>query len=234
MKIIKKTTPHYSSRSNWVADMICCHQTSGSIKSCINWFANPDSQVSSHFAVAKDGTVYQFVGIDKMAWCNGTNTTDRSKSNHYSKSPNALIRERKANANKYTVSIEFENKDTGILTEAQYKAGLELMIYIIGEIKRLYGVNFKIDRDHLIGHCDCSPKNKAFCPGKDFPFDLYLNDLKAYYHASSALDKIATEKISAANKKIPHPAVKDDPYVKEVIDKTKGFFGNAIRKFFIK
>lgn len=231
MKITRKNTPHYSSRGEWVGDMICCHQTSGSISSCINWFANPESKVSSHFAVAKNGAVYQFVDIDKMAWCNGTNTSDPSKSNHYSKSPNELIREREANANKYTVSIEFENDDTGILTEPQYRAGFELMVYIIGEMKKLYGLNFEIDRKHLIGHCDCSPRNKAFCPGEDFPFERYLADLKGFYESVSQLDKLVSDKIDASNVKVEHPIVKDDNVVETVYGKVKNTIGKVLQKF---
>lgn len=199
IEIIRKKTPHYSSRGSWKPDMICCHQTSGSISSCINWFANPESKVSSHFAVAKDGTVYQFVPIEKMAWCNGTKT-DPSASNYYGKSPNSLIRDRKTNANLYTVSIEFENNDTGILTDPQYKAGLNLIQHIRNEVKQQFGVSILIDREHIIGHCDCSPKNKANCPGKDFPFSRFIEDLnRIAQFDDSALQKIQQKPIKHPN-----------------------------------
>lgn len=192
MNIIQKYTPHWSERKGWVPDMICCHQTSGSIQSCINWFANPESKVSAHFAVAKDGTVYQFVPIEKMAWCNGTKT-DSTASNYYGKSPNSLIRARKTNANFYTVSIEFENQDTGVLTEAQYDAGLQLMMQIRSEVRRIYGTSIPIDRLHVIPHADCSPVNKATCPGKDFPFTRFLEDLNRFETEPPKKVETATE-----------------------------------------
>lgn len=217
MNIEQKYTPHQSSRKGWIPDMICCHQTSGSIRSCINWFTNPESKVSAHFAVAKDGTVYQFVPIEKMAWCNGTKT-DPSASNYYGRSPNPLIRSRKTNANLYTVSIEFENNDTGILTELQYKAGLNLIQHIRNNVKKQFGVTIDADRLHIIGHCDCSPVNKAGCPGKDFPFDRLIEDLNDV----AMLDRTALAKIQS--KPIKHPATLDDEpksFFKKIIDRFK-------------
>ncbi len=34
----------------------------------IAWFRNPDAQVSAHFLVDRDGTVYQMVPLNRMAW----------------------------------------------------------------------------------------------------------------------------------------------------------------------
>ena len=189
--------------------MICCHQTSGSIRSCIHWFANPESKVSSHFAVGKDGTVYQFVPIPEMAWCNGTKT-DPSASNYYGRSPNPLIRSRKTNANLYTVSIEFENDDTGALTEPQYRSGLELICFIVSELKRLYGVDFACDRVHIIGHCDCSPVNKAGCPGKDFPFDRLIGDLAAIRSLDGKVEALREKQV------IAHPKTADDTVLRNL------------------
>ncbi len=177
MKIIEYTTVNMSSRQGWVPDMICCHQTAGAVKSAINWFKNPMSKVSAHYIVDKEGQIYNFVPIEKMAWANGSNSTDKSLPYHYSKSKSAIVRERKTNANFYTVSVEFENDNTGILTEAQYNAGLFLMKHIRSELKRIYGVEFNADREHIIAHSDINPTQKAGCPGKDFPFDRFIADL---------------------------------------------------------
>ena len=135
------------------------------------------SKVSSHYIVDKEGKIYNFVPIEKMAWANGSNSTDETLPYHYSKSKSAIVRERKTNANFYTVSIEFENDDTGILTEKQYESGLWLMKYIRSELKRIYGVDFKADREHIIAHSDINPTQKAGCPGKDFPFERFISDL---------------------------------------------------------
>lgn len=177
MKIIEYTTTNMSSRQGWVPDMICCHQTAGAAKSAINWFTNSASKVSAHYLVDKNGAIYNFVPIEKMAWANGSNTTDETLPYHYSKSRSAIVRERKTNANFYTVSVEFENDDTGVLTEPQYQAGLWLMKYIRNELKDIYGVEFKADREHIIAHSDINPTQKSGCPGKDFPFERFIAEL---------------------------------------------------------
>ena len=169
--------------------MICCHQTAGEAKSAINWFKNPQSKVSAHYLVDKEGKIYNFVPIEKMAWANGSNSTDESLPNHYSKSKTEIVRSRKTNANFYTVSIEFENDDTGILTEIQYEAGLWLMKYIISELKNIYEVDFKADREHLIAHSDINPTQKAGCPGKYFPFEKFIRDLNETENDSKKVER---------------------------------------------
>jgi len=178
MKINEYKTTNMSSRAGWIPDMICCHQTSGAASSAINWFKSSDSKVSAHYLVDKNGVISNFVPLEKAAWANGTNTTDKTLPYHYSKSKIEAVRERKVNANLYTVSIEFENDDTGILTETQYNAGLWLMKHIISELKRIYGTEFQIDREHIIAHSDLNPTGRSGCPGKDFPFEKFISDLK--------------------------------------------------------
>ncbi|MBQ7015202.1 MAG: N-acetylmuramoyl-L-alanine amidase [Clostridia bacterium] len=178
MQINEYKTTNMSSRSGWIPDMICCHQTAGAASSAINWFQNSESKVSAHYLVDKKGNISNFVPLEKAAWANGTNTTDESLAYHYSKSKIEAVRERKTNANLYTVSIEFENDDTGILTEPQYQAGLWLIKHIISELKRIYDIDFIVDREHLIAHSDLNPTGRAGCPGKDFPFDRFISDLK--------------------------------------------------------
>ena len=181
MKIINKLSPNNSSRDNNTPDIIVCHQTAGdSIKSALNWFMQKISGVSSNYLVDKDGTIYCCVPIERMAWCNGNKVKDTevNTSNYYKKSLNKIVRSRKINANKYTVSIEFVHKGFGDITELQKSSGLWLMKYIISEIKRIYKYDFIADRDHIIGHYEISPINKASCPGKDFPFDYFIRRLQ--------------------------------------------------------
>lgn len=189
MKITEYTTTNMSSRQGWVPDMICCHQTSGAAKSAINWFRNPTSKVSAHFLVDKSGNIFNFVPIEKMAWANGSNATDETLPYHFSKSTSEIVRERKTNANFYTVSIEFENDDTGILTEPQYNAGLWLITHIRSELKNIYGLDFQADREHIIGHSEINPTQKADCPGKDFPFERFIKDLNSKEETPIEIDR---------------------------------------------
>jgi len=51
------------------------HVMEGKIESAWNWGSNPASEVSPHFATAKDGRFEQWVDLDNKAWCqSGGNT----------------------------------------------------------------------------------------------------------------------------------------------------------------
>lgn len=176
--IVSHTSPNRGSRMGYRPDMICCHSTCRTVRDTVARFCDPGSGTSAHFVVARDGTVHSFVALERAAWDNGSNTVDPSAHNHYSRALSSVVRERASDANLYTVAVEFENRDTGVLTDVQYDAGLWLMRHIISQLKEKFGVDFSIDREHIIGHCEISPYNKTNCPGKDFPYERFIDDLK--------------------------------------------------------
>ncbi len=182
MKITKKTTSNrYNGRAGWVPDMIVCHTADGTYEGTILWIENQSSEVSSHYVVAKDGRVTQMVDLKDGAWCNGTSTV-ATKNSYYAKSSLEVVRQRKANANYYTVSIEFEGfwKDTkGRLTDAQFSAAADLIRQIRAEVKAQFGVDIPIDREHIVGHHQISPVTRPNCPGELFQWDALIDALKA-------------------------------------------------------
>jgi len=189
VNITKKLSPNkYNGRNGWKPDMIVCHITEGSYEGAISWLTNPASKASAHFVVAKDGRITQFVELTDGSWCNGTSTDPNSKV-YYGKSTLKTVRERKTNANYYTVSIEHEGiwaQSKGKLTDAQLAATIELIKYIRSEVKRIYGIEIPIDREHIVGHYQINPITKPNCPGSDFQFDAIIAALKG--------DNPATEK----------------------------------------
>ncbi len=170
---------HWTGRKGYSPDMICMHIVEGSVASAVNWFQNPSSQVSSHFIIGKDGRIVQMVKLSDGAWCNGDRKNPTAK---------LVINREGINPNSYTYSIEHEGysyKDgSGALTEKQYQATLHVCKLIIDDMKNSYGINFIIDRDHLIGHYEINSIDKINCPGldkgKNFPFDRLLADLKVW------------------------------------------------------
>ena len=180
MKIEQKASSNYFSRSGWTPDMIVCHIAEGTYDGTIGWLCNPASQTSAHFVVGKDGRVTQLVPLDQAAWCNGTSTAANDK-RYFGKSTLETVRERKTNANYYTISIEHEGywKDgRGKLTAAQQEATVELIRYIRTEIKRLYGSEIPADRKHIVGHYEVNPITKPCCPGENFPFGEIIEELE--------------------------------------------------------
>lgn len=168
---------HYNGRRGWKPDMIVCHVTAGdTYMSTYWWFMNPKAQTGSHFVVDKNGDIYQFNKLTDGAWCNGTSVNSKDKC-FYGKATNHFVRERKTNANYYTYSIEFVDKDGAGITPQQIDSGIELIKYIREENKRLYGVDIPLDRQHIIGHCEINPITKPLCPGKMFPWDKIMKGL---------------------------------------------------------
>jgi peptidoglycan hydrolase-like protein with peptidoglycan-binding domain len=81
------------------------HIMSGSQAGTDSWFHNPSAQVSAHFGIAKDGTVFQWVDTNTIAWA-------------------------EANYNGEAISIEHEGQSGEQLTFAQAVALSKLMAWL--------------------------------------------------------------------------------------------------------
>ena len=204
LKITKKNSPnHYNGRCNWKADMIVFHQTgNNSATKSINWYMNPSAQCSPHFVIDVNGNVYQLIELANAAWCNGTNTKQGDKL-WYGYSLSDIVKSRKANANFYTYSVEFVHCQWGNISEEQKTAAVELIGEVIIPDMLSHGVKPVIDREHLVGHSDVSPKTrdpeKFNCPGKQFPYDEIISRVNGKPVTKSeptkSVDEIAREVI---------------------------------------
>jgi hypothetical protein len=87
------------------------------------------------------------------------------------------VRERRLNANSYSVSIGLGDMLTGIPSEAQVKALVWLIRHIQSEVRRIYGFEIPLARTNIVGHYEISPKTRADCPGGAFPFDRIIAEL---------------------------------------------------------
>ena len=173
MNITKLTSPNRNTgRQGNTPDFIVCHITDGAFDGAVSWAMNAEAQVSYHFLVARDGRVTQVVDIADTAWGNGTTNSGDNRDNRNSKI--AAVRERRLNANLYTVSIGFEgrwNETRGELTAVQLSTGVELIKHIRSEVKRIYGFEIPMKRTNIIGHFEVTPITKPNCPGERFPWD---------------------------------------------------------------
>lgn len=181
MNIVKKSSPNFTKgRNGWKPDIIVSHITEGSYNGAVNWLCNQQSKASAHFVVSQTGHITQLVDIRDSSWCNGTSVKAGNKT-HYNLSTLQAVKERKTNANYYTISIEHEgflNKGGGRLTDKQLEATIWLHRHIIEEVKRIYGITIPIDRDHIVGHYQINPVTKPNCPGQNFQWDELIKRLK--------------------------------------------------------
>ena len=182
-------SPNHMSRNGWKPDMIVLHVAEGSFSGTVSWCCNKKSGVSCHYVSGRDGELEQLVDLDRAAWCNGTSTTQGAKYD-YRRATNHLVKERKTNANYYTISIEnagFSYKDGyGKLTDKQYNTVLNLLKELITKY------NIPVDRDHIVGHYEIAPKEKANCPGPKFQWDQLMKDLTDWKNGTTKIPDTTT------------------------------------------
>lgn len=100
-------------RQGYLVRRIILHTYDGRGTSLFNWFNNPESRTSAHYAVFKNGTVEQYVKENNTAWHAGTATNSNRPNNNLE-------------------SIGIEHQDDGrpsdnSRTEALYEASAKLI-----------------------------------------------------------------------------------------------------------
>jgi hypothetical protein len=60
-------SPNYDSRPGGI-EGITLHTTEGNFPHDANWLCNPQSRVSAHYVISRDGRVFSLVDDDKRAW----------------------------------------------------------------------------------------------------------------------------------------------------------------------
>ncbi|TYQ15871.1 UNVERIFIED_CONTAM: Negative regulator of beta-lactamase expression [Acetivibrio alkalicellulosi] len=168
-----------SNRRGHRPEMIVNHISEGSISSLINWFTNTtNTESSAHFAVDRQGKVYQFVDIEDNAWANGLTSGIGNATASV-----VLQKGKDINPNWYSVSIEHEgvySQTKGQLTPKQLESTKILHSYIIEYIYDKYSFKIKPNRDRIIGHKEIDKVQRANCPGELFPFDEIIDYLRNY------------------------------------------------------
>lgn len=106
---------------------IVIHVTDGSYAGAVAWFLDPQSHVSSHYVVSREGDITQVVARRDIAWHSGNHAM-----------------------NVESIGIEHEGMtdDPAGFTDAEYRASAQLVAWLV----HLYDI--PIDRTHILGHSD--------------------------------------------------------------------------------
>ena len=139
---------------------ICHHVIDGTIEGLRAWVAKPESQVSYHFCVAKDGRIDQYVALANAAWHAG-----------YVGAPSWPLLPLGVNPNLVTIGVSLEGHSGEAVPEAQYQALLWLDRLLLKD------TGLAPSRDTLIGHHQIDSINRAYCPGPAFPWARLFADL---------------------------------------------------------
>lgn len=118
---------------------IVIHSTANAtLQGVINWFNNPNAQVSAHYTIGKDGQVVQHVKDEKRAWHAGVSTWKGRSS-----------------VNDYGLGIELVNLNDGtdLYPEAQHRVNVALCAYLCH--------TYKVAVENIVAHYDISPGRKT-------------------------------------------------------------------------
>ena len=188
---LPKGVNHWESRYNVIPKAIVNHITSGNKNACINWFHTPWAYASSNYLICRDGTIIEFVPIEKGAWANGTQGSSPNQPLYAGRATTPLVKEFgfTTNANLWSVSKEHEAAVGQKFTPIQIEASGWLDAYIIKEIEKKYGHKIPYNRKYVIGHNELDPVNRPGCPGPMFPWKEIMQYGEMYLKGESPKQK---------------------------------------------
>tara|TARA_Y100001935_G_scaffold249454_1_gene248088 strand:- start:501 stop:1043 length:543 start_codon:yes stop_codon:yes gene_type:complete len=111
-----------------------------------------DLKVSSHLYIKRDGSIIQFVPLDKKAWHAGVSSFKG-----------------KQNCNEFSIGIELEGTDDIPYEKAQYLTLIRITLALMEKYPYL-------KKDNIVGHSDIAPERKTD-PGGSFDWVYYLSQL---------------------------------------------------------
>jgi N-acetylmuramoyl-L-alanine amidase len=117
-----KTPNFFEGRKGWKPKAIVLHITDGSLESAINTITNPKNEVSYHYVVAKNGSIYKFVDIDDTAWHAGKVVN-----------PSWDLIVQGVNPNYYTIGVACEGRKGEFMDVKQFVALVVLLTAICRE-----------------------------------------------------------------------------------------------------
>ena len=134
-----------------ITAIVIHHTGSMSIEGTITWFRNPESQVSAHYVIGRDGRLVQMVQDTDIAWHAG-----RSAMFPHEKPP------RETNVNEFSLGIELVGTNDSGFTDRQLATLYELLAFLI--------LKYRVPPERVVGHQHIAPGRKIDPDGYDGQF----------------------------------------------------------------
>jgi len=146
--VVSVPSPNHNARR---PNFIIIHDTTGSsAEHALQTLTDPARQVSSHYLIGRDGTLYQLVDEDRRAWHAGASywggTTD---------------------INSASIGIELDNTGAEPYPEAQ----IVRLLQLLQDLRQRH----RIPANNVLGHGDIAPGRKVD-PGRQFPWQRLAAD----------------------------------------------------------
>ncbi len=151
MNIVQSSSPNFNNRKIDRIDMIVIHYTdTKDIFDSLNILQNPKKEVSAHYLIDEDGTIYQLVDEDMRAWHAGISYWDGI-----------------CDINSISIGIELQNGGHSFGYKKFPPPQMGSLILLCQDIIKRH----KIPKYRILGHSDIAPDRKQD-PG--FLFDWQL------------------------------------------------------------
>lgn len=150
MKITHHPSPNYGERKNTSSpDMLILHYT-GMVpfEKTLGRLCDPSAEVSAHYLIDEDGTIYQLVDEDKRAWHAGVSYWAGE-----------------TDINSRSIGIEIQNPGHDYGYHDFPAIQIEAVVKLCHDIRTRH----TIPDAHILGHSDIAPDRKID-PGEKFPW----------------------------------------------------------------
>lgn len=174
-------SPNYSKRKEKIDTIVIHFTANGSLDGAVSWFKNPNSKVSAHYLIDRDGTIVQMVKEQDKAWHAGRSSLGGRRDVNQRSIGIELVNwgklrfyqqkwrcwpddyHRLYNAPQYGHPVDKNGQWWAPYPERQLKACIKLC-----EALRLRYDD--ITEDKIVGHMHISAPRKVD-PGPHFPFE---------------------------------------------------------------
>lgn len=125
-KILWVQSPNWGLRPpNAVVDTVVVHHTANdSLEGTTKWFFTPDSKVSAHYTIGKDGSIVQHVSTFLRAWHAGVSIDSQGR----------------ANVNDFSIGIELVNVGDGNHPYPQPQ--LDALRFLVGSLRHRFPLRY--------------------------------------------------------------------------------------------
>lgn len=147
--------------------VIIHHTAQTNCSQTLNTFTQPERQVSAHYVICKDGTVYHMLNDYLRAWHAGVSRWGQVE-----------------DVNSVSIGIELDNNGAEPFVDVQIKA----LLALLKKLKSTYN----IPTANFIGHADIAPARKQD-PNVLFPWELLAKQGFGFWYEDTSKVKVPTD-----------------------------------------
>lgn len=137
-------SPHFSRRTKPITAIVLHYTASLSIEGTVTWFQKPESKVSAHYVIGRDGRTVQMVKDNAVAWHAGKSVMPGTA---------------ETNVNNFSLGIELVGTADSGFTDRQMAATYHLLEHLVSR--------YRIKPERVVGHATISPGRKIDPDGYD-------------------------------------------------------------------